>query len=47
MKHTADPNPIDAIKKEVEKAKRSPQKRGIFSVKKANDWINRLKDAIK
>ena len=39
MKHTADPNPIDAIKKEVEKAKRSPQKRGIFSVKKANDWI--------
>ena len=39
MKHTADPNPINAIKQEVEKAKRAPKKRGIFSVKKANDWI--------
>lgn len=39
MKHTADPNPVDVIKQEVEKAKRAPKKRGIFSVKKANDWI--------
>lgn len=39
MKHAADPNPINAIKQEVEKAKRAPKKRGIFPVKKANDWI--------
>ena len=32
-------NPVEGIKKEVEKANRSPKKRGIFSVKKANDWI--------
>ncbi len=32
-------NPIEGIKQEVEKAKRAPKKRGIFSVKKANDWI--------
>ena len=32
-------NPVEGIKKEVEKAKRAPKKRGIFSVKKANDWI--------
>ena len=32
-------NPIESIKQEVEKAKRAPKKRGIFSVKKANDWI--------
>lgn len=32
-------NPVEGIKNEVEKAKRKPKKRGIFSVKKANDWI--------
>ena len=32
-------NPVEGIKQEVEKAKRAPKKRGIFSVKKANDWI--------
>lgn len=32
-------SPVEGIKKEVEKAKRAPKKRGIFSVKKANDWI--------
>ena len=32
-------NPVAGIKQEVEKAKRAPKKRGIFSVKKANDWI--------
>ena len=34
-----DLNPVEGIKQEVEKAKRAPKKRGIFSVKKANDWI--------
>lgn len=32
-------SPVEGIKQEVEKAKRAPKKRGIFSVKKANDWI--------
>ena len=32
-------SPVEGIKHEVEKAKRAPKKRGIFSVKKANDWI--------
>ena len=32
-------SPVEELRQEVEKAKRSPEKCGLFAVKSANDWI--------
>ncbi len=37
---STNPNPIEGIKEEVEKAKRAPRRAGLLSIKAANDWVN-------
>lgn len=36
---TVDLNPVEAIKEEIEKAKRAPKRCGLLSIKSANAWI--------